>query len=305
MDNLDDKIDTLIRDKLISFIQENAARIKRITTKFTQSNKKFTLDHWQALYDSYDKMFRAMPREMLRVEREVRLKFVSTVSEDRVIRLKTMFNTETELLIQKLAKAYQPEFERLGHGADFEARIEKSRKKLSESLDQNIQKCLDAVNGDTGQAKKATVEDLMQLYDVKETTLHGIQIVASLQSINSLLTQINGNAGLTEVLENFQDGFRHMFQDIQKNRSTDTATMEARKKFKMEVARDAMTVREIVLNTEPFLEQWALPEEKRNSEIIRKSWANVFDILEGQGGRWQAVIPNFKPLYEVMCGEGG
>ncbi|MCH6580211.1 MAG: hypothetical protein IH802_07625 [Nitrospinae bacterium] len=305
MDNLDDKIDTLIRDKLVSFIQENAARIKRITTKFTQSNKKFTLDHWQALYDSYDKMFRAMPREMLRVEREVRLKFVSTVSEDRVIRLKTMFNTETELLIQKLAKAYQPEFERLGHGADFEARIEKSRKKLSESLDQNIQKCLDAVNGDTGQAKKATVEDLMQLYDVKETTLHGIQIVASLQTINSLLAQINGDAGLTEILENFQDGFRHMFQDIQKNRSTDVATMEARKKFKMEVARDAMTVREIVLNTEPFLEQWALPEEKRNSEIIRKSWANVFDILEGREGRWQAVIPNFKPLYEFMCGEGG
>jgi len=305
MDNLDDKIDTLIRDKLVSFIQENVARIKRITTKFTQNNKKFTLDHWQALYDSYDKMFRAMPRELLRVEREVRLKFVSTVSEDRVIRLKTMFNTETELLIQKLTKAYQPEFEKLGHGADFEARIEKSRKKLSESLDQNIQKCLDAVNGDTGQAKKATVEDLMQLYDVKETTLHGIQIVASLQTINSLLAQINGDAGLTEILENFQDGFRHMFQDIQKNRSTDVATMEARKKFKMEVARDTMTVREIVLNTEPFLEQWALPEEKRNSEIIRKSWANVFDILEGREGRWQAVIPNFKPLYEFMCGEGG
>ncbi len=305
MDNLDNKIDTLTRDKLISLIQENVARIRRTTIRFTQNNKKHTLDHWQALYDSYEKMFRAMPREMLRVEREVRLKFVSTVSNDRVIVLKTLINTEAETLFQKLTKECQSEFKKLGHGADFEARIEKSRKKLSESLDQNIQKCLDAVNKDTEQAKKATVEDLMQLYDVKESTLHGLQIVAPLQSINSLLAQINGDAGLTGILENFQDGFRHLFQDIQKNRSSDVATMEARKKFKMEVARDTMTVREIVLNTQPFLEQLALPEEKRNTEVIRKSWANVFDILEGQGGRWQAVIPDFKPLYEFMCGEGG
>jgi len=305
MDNLDNKIDTLTRDKLISLLQENAVRMKKITIRFIHNNKKHTLDHWQALYDSYEKMFRAMPREMLRVEREVRVKFVSTVSKDRVIQLKTLINTEAEVLFQKLTKECLSEFKNLGHGADFEARIEKSRKKLSESLDQNIQKCLDAVNRDTGQAKKATVQDLMQLYDVKETTLHGIQIVAPLQSINSLLAQINGDAGLTGILKNFQDGFRYLFQDIQKYRSTDVATMDARKKVKLEVARDAMTVREIVLNTQPFLEQWALPEEKRNSEIIRKSWANVFDILEGQGGRWQAVIPNFKPLYEFMCGEGG
>ncbi len=305
MDNLEEKIDTFIRDKLISLIQENVVRIKRTTIRFTQSNKKHTLDHWQALYDSYDKAFRAMPREMLRVEREVRLKFVSTVSEDRVIRLKTLINTEAELLIQKLTKAYQPEFEKLGHGAEFDERIVKSREKLSESLDLNIQKCLDAVNGDARQAQKATVEDLMHLYNVKETTLHEINIVAPLQSINAVMAQVNGDARLAAILENLQDGFRHLFQDIQKNRSNDVETMEARKKIKMEVARDTMTVREIVVNAQPFLEQLALPEEKRNSEVIRKSWAIFFEVLEGRGGRWQEVIPNFKPLYEFMCGKEG
>jgi serine protease inhibitor ecotin len=94
MDNIDGKIDSLIRDKLISLIQQNVARIKRTTIKFTGSNKKHTLEHWQAKYDSYDKVFRAMPREMLRVEREVRLKFVSPLTEARVIRLKTMINSE-------------------------------------------------------------------------------------------------------------------------------------------------------------------------------------------------------------------
>ena len=80
--------------------------------------------------------------------------------------------------------------------------------------------------------------------------------------------------------------------------------MEARKKVKMEVARDSMTVREIVINTQPFLGQLVLPEDRRNQEVVRKSWSNIFEILEGQEGRWASVIPNFKPLYEFMCGEG-
>ena len=303
MDNLEEKIDTFIRDKLFSLLQENAVRIKKTTTRFTQQNKKNTLDHWQVLYNSYDKVFRAMPREILRVEREVRLKFVSRVSEDRVVKLKTLINAEAELLFLKMTKEYQPQFERLGQGAEFKERIEQSRIKLSEGLDKNIQKCLDAVNGDTVQAKKATVEDLIQLYNVKETTLHEINIIAPLQSINAALAKVNGDAGLVEILENLQDGFRYLFQDIQKNRSSDVESMEARKKLKMEVARDTMTVREIVVNTQPFLEQLALPEEKRNSEVIRKSWTIFFEVLEGRGGRWEAVIPNFKPLYEFMCGK--
>ena len=103
-----------MRDKLVSLIQENAARIKRTTTKFTGNNKKHTLEHWQALFDSYDKIFRSLPRDLLRVEREVRVKFVSPLTEVRVTRLKTMINSEAEILIQKRAKEYRPQFDKLG-----------------------------------------------------------------------------------------------------------------------------------------------------------------------------------------------
>ena len=104
MDNLDDKIDTLIRDKLISLIQENVVRIKRTTIKYTKTNKKHTLEHWQALFDSYGKVFRSMPRDLLRVEREVRIKFVSPLTDERILRLKSMINSEAEVLIQKMTR---------------------------------------------------------------------------------------------------------------------------------------------------------------------------------------------------------
>jgi hypothetical protein len=262
------------------------------------------LEHLQALYDSYEKVFRAMPRDMLRVEREVRIKFVSPLTDVRVTRLKTTINSEMEILLQKRADEYQPLYEKLGQGDLFEQRVEQTREKFNENLEQQIQKCLDSVNAETGQGHKMDVQDLMKIYNVKESTLHEINIITPLQSINAQLAKVNSDPGLTDILENLQQGFRHLFQDYQKNRFNDIATMEARKKLKMEVARDTMTVREIVINTQPFLEQLVLPDDRRNSEIVRKSWSNIFEILEGQEGRWVSVIPNFKPLYEYMCGEG-
>ena len=304
MDNIDDKIDTWMRDKLVSLIQENVVRIKRATTKFTGNNKKHTLEHWQALFDSYDKVFRSLPRDLLRVEREVRVKFVSPLTDARVTRLKTMINSEAEILIQKRAKECRPQFEKLGQGDLFDQQVQQTREKLNKSLEEQIQKALDAVNSEAGQGKKLSVEDLIKIYNVKESTLHEINIISPLQSINAQLAKVNGDSSLADSLENLQQGFRNLFQDFQKNRISDVATMAARKKLKMEVARDTMTVREIVITTQPFLDQLVLPEDKRNPEVVRKSWGKVFEILEGQEGRWASVIPNFNPLYEFMCGEG-
>jgi hypothetical protein len=44
MDNIDDRIDTLIRDQLVSLIQQNVARIKRTTIKFTGAELGWTLE---------------------------------------------------------------------------------------------------------------------------------------------------------------------------------------------------------------------------------------------------------------------
>lgn len=303
MENLDEKIDTLIRDKLISLIQENVVRIKRTTIKYTKTNKKHTLEHWQALFDSYGKVFRSMPRDLLRVEREVRIKFVSPLTDERITRIKSMVNSEAEILIQKMTNECRPEFEKLGQGDHFDQQVEQARKKLNDNLEQQVQKSSDSVNAETGQGQKMDVQDLMKIYNVKESTLHEINIISPLQSINAQLAKVNGDSRLTDILENLQEGFRHLFQDYQKNRIHDVATMEARKKIKMEVARDTMTVREIVVNTQPFLEQLVLSEDRRNPEVVRKSWSNIFEILEGREGRWASVIPNFKPLYEFMCSE--
>jgi exonuclease VII large subunit len=238
------------------------------------------------------------------VEREVRVKFVSPLTDARVTRLKTMINSEAEILIQKRAKECRPQFDKLGQGDLFDQQVQHTREKLNKSLEEQIQKALDAVNSEAGQGKKLSVEDLIKIYNVKESTLHEINIISPLQSINAQLAKVNGDSSLADSLENLQQGFRNLFQDFQKNRISDVATMAARKKLKMEVARDTMTVREIVITTQPFLDQLVLPEDKRNPEVVKKSWGKVFEILEGQEGRWASVIPNFNPLYEFMCGEG-
>lgn len=296
-------MDTLIRDKMISLIQENVVRIKRTTIKYTKINKKHTLEHWQLLFDSYGKIFRSMPRDLMRVEKEVRIKFVNPLNNERITRLKSMMNSEMDVLIQKMTGELRPEFAKWDQGDTFDAKVEETRKKFFENLEQQVQKTLDAVNAEIGQGQKLDVDELVKIYNVKESTLHEINIISPLQSINALLAKVNGDPRLTDTLENLQQGFRNLFQDIQGNRVDDVATMAARKKIKMDVARDTMTVREIVLNTQPFLEQLALPEDRRNQEVVKKSWSNIFEVLEGQDGRWATALPNFEPLYQFMCGE--
>lgn len=304
MDNLDKKIDSLIRDQLFCLIQENAARIKRINIKYTKNNEKHTLEHWQAYYDSYDKVFRGMPRNMLRAEREIRMKFVSSVSDERVFWLRTMMNSEAEMLFQKMTAECQPEFEKLGHGDVFEERLEESRKKFSESLEQNIQKCLDSVNGETGKGQTG-IQDLLETYGLNESTLHAINIVSPLLRINSLIGQVNGDTQLAGILDQLQNGFRFLFQDIQKYSLNDVASKDARKKLKMEIARDTLTVREIILNAQPLLEQMVLPGDKKNPDIVKKSWLKLLEVIEEQGERWEAVIPGFRSLYNYLSGEEG
>lgn len=304
MDNLDKKIDSLIRDQLFSLIQENAARIKRINIRYTKNNKKHTLEHWQVFYDSYDKVFRGMPRNMLRAEREIRMKFVSPMSEERVFQLRTLINSEAEMLFHKLTAECQSEFKKLGHSDVFEERLEKSRKKFSESLEQNIQKCLDSVNGETGKGQTG-IQDLLETYGLNESTLHEINIVAPLFRINYLIGQVNGDTQLAGILDELKNGFRFLFQDIQKHSLNDVASKDARKKLKMEIARDALTVREIILNAQPLLEQMVLPDEKKNLDIVKKSWLILLEVIERQGERWETVIPGFKSLYNYLSGEEG
>jgi hypothetical protein len=233
----------------------------------------------------------------------VRIKFVSPLTDARITWIKTMINSEAEVLIQRMTNECRPEFEKLDQGDLFDQQLEQTREKLHDNLEQQVQKSADSVNAETGQGQKMDVQGLMKVYNVKESTLHEINIISPLQSINAQLAKVNDDPRLTDILENLQEGFRHLFQDYQKNQVHDVATMEARKKLKMEVARDTMTVREIVINTQPFLEQLVLSEDRRNTEVVRKSWSNIFEILEGREGRWTSVIPNFRPLYEFMCGE--
>ena len=300
MDNLDDKIDTLIRDKMVSLLQENSVRVKKLTIKYTKTNKKHTLDHWQAIYDSHDKVFRNMPKDLLRVQREVRLKFASGLDDQRVTRIRTLVNREAEVLIQKLTDEYRLEFEKLGKGEMFDERLIQTRKKIQENLEQSIQKCLDAVNQNEGQDINNNLDDLIRIYGVKESTLHEINIVSPLRNIHSLIGKGSGESGLKEILDQIQEGLRFLFHDIQHVKINDVASKDARQRLKMEVARDTMTVRDVILNAQPLLEQLVRTPDLRNREIVEKSWLRLNEILEAQGSRWQPVAPGFQSLYQYM-----
>ncbi|NIT52654.1 MAG: hypothetical protein GWO41_07930, partial [candidate division Zixibacteria bacterium] len=297
---LDTKIDRLMRDKLFSLMGENAVRIKKVNVKYTKGNKKNSLERCQALYDSYDRLLRSIPKDLFRVEREVRVKFTSPMTNERMIQVKSMINQEGEVLFRKMEDECREEFKKIGQTEEFDRRQEQSRTKFGENSESHAQKCWDAVNGDHGQSEKLDIKDLVEIYGIKESLLHEINIIPLLQNIHLNLGKLKNGAGLNPALDSIHNGFRFLFQYLQKGHSQEFASPQERKARKMQVARDSMAVREVVLSAQHFIEQLILPRERRNREIINKAWRKIVDILEGSGEGWEQVIPDFKPLYELI-----
>ena len=76
MDNLNNQINTMFRERTYHIEAENAARIKKLTIRYTKSNKKHSPEHLEALLGSYEKAIREVPRQFLRIEKTARQKYL-------------------------------------------------------------------------------------------------------------------------------------------------------------------------------------------------------------------------------------
>jgi len=304
MDNLDEKINSYERDKVISLIQENSVRIGKINIRFTKLNKKNSLERWQAYYDSYDRLLRSVPKELLRIEREVRQKFVSPFTPERIHRLKTYINEDLDLLVKKIEKECRLEFKKLGQEEDFQRRLSGSQKKYTELLESEIKKCSEKLEKSTLQSGKIQLKDLARAYQADEILLHQLNIIDPLQAINANLNSNIGGPDVNELFDETIDGIRKLIQSIQDTSIDPTATVAIKKAAKMEVAKESMQVREIILNIDYLVEQIKLSGEQKNPEVLRKIWLQLESYLENGKAGWENLIPRFKSLYDYIESKG-
>lgn len=304
MDNVDDKIDTLMRDKLVSLMQENTVRIKNINIKYTTSNKKHTIERWRAFYDSFDKLFRNMPRDLVRVEKEVRSKFVQPMVPERKLRLLSYINSEADLLFEKLEKECRQEFKKLGGEEEFEERLEKTKAKFTDNLETQLQKCMESLETETTASGKLPIAELCRMYDLSEGFLHELNLIDPLQKIQLRLKEAGSDPELQSRIEGVKEALKRIAHSLQSGTPKNIDSASARKGHKMVVARETMAVRDLVINTNYLLEYALVPGDDLNAELAQKLYRKVESFFDTGRQEWKTEAGHFKAVYEYTLVKG-
>ena len=304
MDNLDEKINSHERDKVIALIQENSVRIGKINIRFTKLNKKNSLERWQAYYDSYDRLLRTIPKELLRIEREVRQKFVSPFTSERIGRLKAIINEDLDSLVKKIEKECRLDFKKLGQEEQFQNKLNGTLKKCKELLESEIKKCSEKLEMSANQSGKIQLKDLARAYQADEILLHQLNIIDPLQAINANLNSNVESSNSKELFDETITSIKTLIQGIQNASIDPTTSVAVRKAAKMEVAKESMQVREIILNIDYMVEQIKLSGEQKNPEVLKKIWLQLESNLENGKQGWENLIPKFKLLYDFIESRG-
>ena len=105
------------------------------------------------LYASYDRLLRSIPKDLLRIEQTIRLKFQVGLNEKRKIRVLASLHEEMDLILQQMVTKFRDLYKVKGCVDDFDNRIEQTRAKGKENLESTMDKLFQNIEFRTGDFK--------------------------------------------------------------------------------------------------------------------------------------------------------
>ncbi len=300
MENLEKIIDPILREKLVSLLQENSVRIKNINIRYTSKNKKISMERMDDILKSFDRLLRGIPKELTKVEKSVRQKYQSVPSKERCQKLKSDMQDEADLLLKKMVSDFEPDFKKLGKVDYLMDHVEKATQSFRESTEKFFDKMLEALNKDLGGVQKLLPSDLCKLYEMEEWTLIDLNIIPHLQDIHMNLQEMKNHPDYAEVSGKVEEALKQT-AIISKNLESkgDLFTPEMRKKKKLEVAKASLLFKELVIMIRSFLEQWKITPENRNQEFNDKVWHGI-ETLFKEEPESANILPKLKTYHDIL-----
>ncbi len=301
MEDLDTKIDAMGQKKLLSLIQENSVRVGKINIRFTKENKKNTMERMDAVYASYEKLLRSIPKDMFKVEKEIRKKFQVPIDPERHLRVITHLNREVDAILFELNKKYRDHFNLLGQAEELDRRIESSRAATKEKLESGMQKLIDTLNAEFSSDKKISPKELTEKYGIDQDTLIQLTLIPVLQEIHSIFAKLKDAGKDAAVLGGVHAG---IVECVKRGKQIERDIPPAhkvseRKEWKMRVAREAMNLKEMIYSLHTLAKQAANPKEQRNAEIVEKAQIKIQESLMGNPD-FDRVLSKWKPFYAII-----
>jgi hypothetical protein len=303
MEDLDVKIDTMCREKLFTLIQENSVRFKKINIRQTKNNKKNSIEHLDELYASYEKLLRGISRELLSIEKQIRLKFLLTLNEERKIRVLSNINEELGLIVQEMIKKLQEPYSLKGLREEFDARIEQTASKYKENLESVMEKLVQTLDTTMQTTNSISPDQLQEKYGIDRETLNQMHLIKVLQEIHIMFDKMSESNIEATVLNGVHEGIieRVKFAKKVENQIPPSRDVVARKGWRMRVAKETVKMKEMIYALHSLAESVQKPQEQRNYDVIQKTWGRIEETFEqNPKEEAEAILIKLKAFYNLL-----
>jgi hypothetical protein len=301
MDDLDKKLDAQEREKIFTLIEESSVRVGKVNVRFTRDNKKNTEEHLDALYAVFERLIRFIIKDITNIEKKIRLTYMVPLTNERKHQIIIDMNLELDRVCDHLIKKYRPFYNVIGKANAFDERVEVTRKAAKEKMQVQIENVYDSLQKETNTIKKILPQEMSVKYGLEEIFLREMHFVEPLQEMHLVFDRLIANGIDENIFKGVHDAicfcvdFHHQLE----KKMPPSHDVNGRKGWRMQVAKDADNMKELVFCFRALGNQIALNAEMRNSEIIKKNWQTIIDNLSDKPES-ESIIANVNSYYQLL-----
>ena len=272
MEDLDKTLDIMETDKCTSLLQENSVRTKKNNIKFTKLNKKNSQEHLDAQIVSYERLVRNLIKQLLNLEKKIRLKYLIPLDEERALKLMGWWNTEVECALEDLSKKYRVVHIQRRTVEEFDEKLMAMRAKAKVEIEREVPKLLENLAKEIGSSERFDPKELSKIYGLDESVLVDLQVIDPLQKLHESFRKLRDSGFEKQLFKGLEDAIRIFVKNIKEAEGIvwSGRSADQRKEYKMKAAKLNINVKEIILNLLSLVQQALLPKDRRNSDVISK-----------------------------------
>ena len=301
MDDLDKTLDMMERDKCTTLLAENSVRLKKNNIRFTTTDKKHSQAHLDAQQVSYEKLIRTLIRQLVMIEKKIRLKYLVPLESSRANKLRAGWNTEVEGVLEDFKKKYRVVHKQRGSVEEFDKKISQMLAGAKISVDTEVTNLKHKLEKEIGTSEKFSPSDLSKIYGVDEPVLIDLQVIDPLQNMRILFKKLEDSGcdgkifvSLNEIIQMYAKEIKNVENTVWSGRSADQ-----RKENKMRVAKLSLNFKELILCLHDLSRQALLEKEKRNEEIILKIRSNLEKLFKSVTDS-EPLQNKLEPFWDIL-----
>jgi hypothetical protein len=301
MEDLDKTLDIMERDKCVALLCENSVRLKKNNIKFTTGQKKHSQEHLDAQYDSYERLIRTLIRQLINVEKKIRLKYLVPLEQVRANKLKASWNTEIEDALEFFKRKFREVHKQRGSVEEFDNQLLETLRKAKISVDSEVTNLKAKLDIEIGTSERIQPSELSRIYGVDESVLIDLQVIDTLQDMHILFKKLEDAGSDGEIFISLNEVIQIYAKDIKKLESTvwSGRSPDQRKAIKMQVAKSNLNLKEIILSIYALVQQALLEKMKRNDDVIMKIRNNLEKIFKA-GEDSETFLNKLEPLWGIL-----